>query len=158
MQSGSRANACRGFSYLLLMVVMAVLAVTAGAVSAGQNVFRRQSEQGLLGAGEELRAALISYRSVGGGGVRSGPKELVDLLRDPREPGVRRHLRRVPIDPLTGMATWGVVRDALGDIAAVYSLAEGQPIKREGFEPVQVGFDNADSYAQWLFGVGLVAR
>jgi type II secretory pathway pseudopilin PulG len=152
MRSGSRGRACRGFSYLMLLLVIAVMTVTAGAVAAGRNAWRRQAEQALLAAGEEMRVALVSYRAAGGNSAGSGPRELSDLLRDPRVPGVRRHLRRIPVDPLTGAASWGIVRDAAGAIAAVHSLADGQPIKREGFEPAQAGFDEAESYQQWWFG------
>ncbi|MGY4829030.1 type II secretion system protein [Sphaerotilaceae bacterium SBD11-9] len=163
MRSGSSSRArararARGFSYLLLMVVVAVLAVTAGVVAAGENIARRNAEQALLTAGEELRSAIVSFRAVGGNGLSSGPKELSDLLRDPRVAGVRRHLRRIPVDPLTGSTSWGVVRDPAGGIAAVYSLADGQPIKRDNFETAQAGFENADSYARWWFGVSVPLR
>lgn len=156
MPSGSCARPPRGFSYLLLLVVIATLTVTAGAVSVGRNAGRRNAEQALLVAGEELRVAIASYRSIGGSAGASGPKELADLLRDPRVPGVRRHLRRIPVDPLTGRATWGVIRDAAGDIVAMHSLAEGKPLKRDGFEVTQAGFENADSYANWRFGIGVI--
>ncbi|HET7792712.1 MAG TPA: type II secretion system protein [Rhizobacter sp.] len=142
----------------MLMVVLAVLAVTTGVVSAGENIARRNAEQALLAVGEELRSAIVSFRAAGGNGASSGPKELSDLLRDPRMAGVRRHLRRIPVDPLTGAASWGLVRDATGGIAAVYSLAEGRPIKRDNFEAAQAGFENADSYARWWFGVSVPLR
>jgi type II secretory pathway pseudopilin PulG len=152
MRSGSPARACRGFAYLSLLVVLAVLTVSAAAVSTGHTIDRRHAEQALLVTGEELRVAIASYRAAGGNNAMSGPKALSDLLRDSRVPGVRRHLRRIPPDPLTGVASWGVVRDPLGGIAAVYSLAPGQPVKREGFEPAQAGFENASSYKEWQFG------
>jgi type II secretory pathway pseudopilin PulG len=158
MPIGSSLGGQRGFSYLLLMVVIAVLAVTAGVVSAGEGISRRNAEQALLASGEEFRAALVSYRAAGGGGAPSSPRELTDLLRDPRVAGIRRHLRRIPVDPLTGLVTWGLVRDELGGIVAVHSLAEGRPIKRENFEATQAGFENADTYERWLFGVSVPLR
>lgn len=153
MRSGRHATRRQhGFSYLLLLVVVAVMAITAQSVATGLQLSRSSAERALLDAGEELRAGLMSYRLAGGGAMRSGPREVADLLRDPRVPGVKRHLRRLPVDPLTGQATWGVVRDESGEIVAFHSLADGEPQKREGFDVWQAGFENAASYAQWRFG------
>lgn len=145
MRSGER-----GFSYLLLLLLLAVLAVaTTGSLALGHAIERRAAEEALLVTGEEFRLALQSWRRGGG----TGPGELTELLRDPRVPGVRRHLRRLPFDPMTGRAEWGLLRDAQGRIVAVYSLAEGVPIKRDSFDALrQAGFEEADSYARWTFG------
>jgi hypothetical protein len=50
-----------------------------------------------------------------------------------RMPGTRRYLRQLYADPLTGRREWGLIRDALGSIQGVYSLADGRPIRRQGF-------------------------
>lgn len=149
-QSLRRAS---GFAYLLLLVAVAVLSIAAaGSITVGHSVSRRDAEQALLTVGEDFRAALASYGAVEGTGVSQGPKELMDLLRDPRVPGIRRHLRQIHVDPLTGRGEWGLVRGSGGQILGVYSLAEGRPIKRTGFEPNQQGFDDAKSYVDWVFG------
>lgn len=150
MPSGRRG---RGYALVLLLVLVAALGVVAaGAVQAGHNAGRRNAEAALLAAGDDFRAALLSWRR-SGPGLSVGPAELADLLRDPRVPGVRRHLRAIPFDPLTGRAEWGLVRDNAGRIVAVHSLAPGRPIKRQGFGPTQAGFEEAESYAQWRFGL-----
>lgn len=59
---------------------------------------------------------------------------------------------------MTGHTEWGLLRNPSGRIVAVYSLAEGQPIKREGFDPSHPDFDNVTSYAQWRFGALPVRR
>lgn len=153
MRSGERQ---RGFGYLLLLVLLAALAVAAtGSVALGHAMERRAAERALLETGEQFRLALQSWRRFGG----SGPAELNELLRDPRVPGVRRHLRRLPFDPLTGRAEWGVLRDTNGRIVAVYSLAEGTPIQRDNFDGLrQAGFEEAENYQQWRFGAVPVAR
>jgi hypothetical protein len=153
MPSGSRGPRCAGFSYLLLLLLLAVLAVaTTGSLALGHAMERRTAERALLATGEEFRLALLSWRAGGG----TGPTELAELLRDPRVPGVRRHLRRLPYDPMTGRAEWGLVRDNGGRITAVFSLAEGTPIQRDGFDGVrQAGFEGAESYAQWVFGAAV---
>jgi type II secretory pathway pseudopilin PulG len=154
MPTGSRPRDA-GFAYVLLLVLVAVLGISAaGSVQLGQSILRRHAEEALLVAGEDFRKALASWRAAGAQqpAAAAGPTELAELLRDPRVPGVRRHLRRVPADPLTGSADWAVVRDLAGRIVAVHSLAPGRPIKREGFGPAQAGFTEAESYAQWQFG------
>lgn len=156
MRSG---NAARGYALVLLLVLVAALGVVAaGAVQAGHNAGRRSAEAALLAAGDDFRNALLSWRRGGAPAASSGPAELADLLRDPRVAGVRRHLRAIPFDPLTGRAEWGVLRDNAGRIVAVHSLAPGKPIKRQGFAPTQAGFDEAESYAQWRFGLVVSVR
>jgi type II secretory pathway pseudopilin PulG len=143
-----------GFGYLLLLVGVAVLsAAAAAAVALGHDAQRRDAEQALLDIGRDFRAALASYRAAGGGRGAAGPGELADLLRDPRQPGVLRHLRRIPADPLDPRAPWGLVRDGGGRIVAIHSTAQGRPIKRAGFEPAFAGFEDAQTYGQWQFGV-----
>lgn len=156
MPNGERRPRHGGFSYLLLLLLLAVMAVaTTGSVALGHALERRAAERALLDAGEAFRLALLSWRAGGG----TGPAELAELLRDPRVPGLRRHLRQLPHDPLTGRAEWGLVRDNAGRIVAVYSLAEGQPLQREAFDPIrQAGFEQAESYRQWTFGAVPVVR
>ncbi len=150
MRSGEQ-----GYAYMLLLVLLVVLGITAaGTVQLGHSMTRRHAEEALLVAGSEFRAAINSWRSGGAvsPGNPGGPRELAELLRDPRVAGVRRHLRRVPADPLTGSSEWGLVRDNGGRIVAIYSLAPGKPIKRDNFAPTEASFTDADSYAQWQFG------
>lgn len=134
-----------GYGYLLLLVMIAVLgAASAAAVTLGATVARRDAEQHLLVIGAGFQQALASH-----GGQ---PRTLEDLVKDPRAPGIRRHLRRIPVDPLTGRDSWGLVRDAQGGIVAVHSLAPGVPLKRKGFESRWAAFEEASSYQQWVFG------
>ncbi len=149
----------RGFAYLLLLVLIAVLGlVSAGTVARGHKASRNQAELELLAIGAEFRAALISYRGGAQAAQAAGPAELQDLLRDPRIPGVRRHLRKVYADPLTGSQQWGLVRAANGRITGIYSLAPGEPIKQAGFDERYPGFDGAKSYSEWLFTADTAIR
>ncbi len=151
-----RPTRCAGHAYVLLLISVAVLAGTAAtSLSLGATASRRDAEAQLLAIGEEFHQALRSY----GGPTRghpttaqlAGPRSLDDLLRDPRVPGVRRHLRRVYADPLTGRREWGLVTDAQGSIIGIHSLAEGQPIQRTGFPAQWAAFEAARSYRDWLF-------
>ena len=148
----------RGFAYLLLLLAIALIGVAASAaVSLGATMARRDAEQQLLAIGAEFQQALRSYAGVPAGAViptgGRGPRSLEDLLKDPRVPGVRRHLRQLYADPLTGKTEWGLVTDNQGYIAGVYSLAEGKPIKRSGFDAQWLDFDEAESYRDWTFGL-----
>ena len=160
VRSSRTGNAmrARGFAYVLLLAALAVIAVAATAsVSLGATLARRQAERELLAIGMEFRRALHSYAGlppgVGAPAGARGPRSLDDLLRDPRAPGVRRHLRKLYADPLTGKAEWGLVTDAQGFIVGVHSLATGRPIQRTGFDPVLASFEEADDYRQWVFGL-----
>lgn len=161
MRSGRRAvRSQRGFAYVLLLVTIAVIGVgAAGAVSLGSAMARREAEEQLLAIGAEFERALYSYAAVPpslpGGTLPPGihgPRDLEELLKDPRVPGVRRHLRQVYADPLTGKAEWGLVRDSQGWITGVYSLAEGRPIKRSGWAGRWVAFEGQETYSAWVFG------
>lgn len=149
--SGNRARQ-RGFSYLFLLVIVAVLGIAAAnAVSLGVNASRRDAESELLSIGTEFENALRSYRATGVAGARVGPRDFEDLLLDKRMSVTRRHLRKIYADPLTGRQEWGVVRQPDGVILGIYSMAPGIPIKRAGFDAHRASFESAELYAKWVF-------
>jgi type II secretory pathway pseudopilin PulG len=153
MRSGSGGLQQRGSAYLLLLVSVALLGLAAAAsVSIGVNASRRNAEYELLEIGSEFERALATYRATAPAGARSGPKEIDDLLLDRHHGGLKRHLRKLYADPLTGRAQWGLVRHPDGSIVGVFSLATGTPIKRSGFQPVKAYFEEAESYSSWVFG------
>lgn len=156
MQSGRRAHG--GFTYLLLLVVLAIIAITAAAsLELGTTMSRRDAEQELLGIGAEYERALIAYRlATPVGQVKRNPDTLDALLLDRRLAGTKRHLRKIYVDPLTGLDRWGIARAPDGSIAAVYSLAEGQPIKQDGFADTWSRFNGATTYTRWCFGIEVV--
>jgi type II secretory pathway pseudopilin PulG len=155
-----------GFAYVLLLLAVAVVAVSAAAtLRLGAHLGRRDAEQALLFVGSEFERALRSYAKVPATATENsgstnpalllaqGPRTLEELLKDPRSPGVQRHLRQMYADPMTGLPTWGLIKNPAGFIVGVYSLAEGKPIKQTGFAPQQMGFENAAGYAHWVFGL-----
>jgi len=151
-----------GFAYVLLLLAVALISIAAtAAISLGATMARRDAERELLAIGAEFQQALRSYAGVPIGAIgpaaERGPRSLEDLLRDPRVPGVRRHLRQLYADPLTGKNEWGLVTDAQGLISGVYSLAEGTPIKRSEFAPQWMRFEEAGSYREWVFGLPSLA-
>lgn len=82
---------------------------------------------------------------------RGYPGSLEELLKDERFPGVRRHLRKVFVDPMTGKAEWGLVQVS-GRIVGIHSLSTAVPIKQAGFEGEEQAFIGAQSYVEWVFG------
>lgn len=151
MRTGERGPA-QGFAYLFLLMAVGVLAgTTAWAVQAGAALARQGAEAQLLVVGGQFGAALDSYAKVTPLGQHTAPRTLEELLRDPRYPQPMRHLRKLFDDPLTGEATWGLVRDSQGYITGIYSLASGKPIKQVGFAPEDAHFQNSETYAAWIF-------
>ena len=147
-----------GFAYILLLVSIAVIGIVASSsLSVGALVSRRDAEQNLLTVGKEFEQALRGYAGELAAGINApnarGPRTLEELLKDPRAPAVKRHLRQIYADPLTGKAEWGLVKDPAGFIVGVYSLSEGKPIKRTEFDGSQAHFEAATSYSEWIFGL-----
>lgn len=150
----------RGFAYLSLLILIAVIGIAATAsLQVGAILQRRVAEEELLQIGLEFRNALVSYANTAPGGLRRAPATLADLLKDPRYPNPRRHLRKIYADPLTGKEEWGILRaqDGVG-IAGIYSLATSAPIKVGNFEPPFQAFEGAASYRDWLFTAVPVVR
>ncbi len=64
---------------------------------------------------------------------------------------MRRYLRKVYRDPMTGKAEWGLVMAPGGGVEGVYSLSTGRPMKRKGFDAVDGDFERAKTFADWRF-------
>jgi type II secretory pathway pseudopilin PulG len=145
-----------GFTFIGLMIIVAVLAVASMATMTSAAGFsRRAAENELLAIGDEFNRAFLSYYNQSPGGSRRFPGSLAELVRDPRYPAINRHLRRIYPDPLTGKPEWGLIPAPGGGIMGVYSLATGQPMHRYplGSETVgQMNVQEVGSYQDWKFG------
>ncbi len=143
-----------GFTYIGLLILVTVIAIAATAtVQIGAVAQRRDAELELLHIGRQFADGLRNYLINTPAGRPALPKELEDLLKDPRATDLRRYLRRIPVDPMTGEAKWGLVRTSDGLIAGVHSLAEGTPIKTANFEREFAVFEGAGKYSEWVFAV-----
>lgn len=141
-----------GFTYLGLLILVAILALaTSGTLTLGSIVQRREAEQRLLEVGDAYRQAIASYLNSSPAGDRRYPGALAELLKDPRYPGVRRHLRQLYPDPITGKNEWGLVAAPGGGIMGVHSLSDAKPIKIADFELENESFEEATRYSQWVF-------
>ncbi|QDQ25603.1 type II secretion system protein [Chitinimonas arctica] len=141
----------QGFSYLALLILIAVLGVTGTAtVLLGEISERRQAEQALLLTGSAYRNAIASYYNAVPAEKRHYPRALADLLRDPRFP-LRRHLRRLYPDPISGQADWLLLRGPDGGIMGIASRSTAQPIKLDLFDEEDSAFKQKRHYSEWLF-------
>ena len=137
----------RGFSFLELMLSMVILAILAAAmVPTTKNIVKRQKEAQLRQALMEVRMAIDRYKKMADEGKinitdvrRLGyPADFEELiagasLKDDAGKNMR-FLRRIPVDPMTGEAEWGMrsVQDAPDDrswggqnLFDIYSLSDG---------------------------------
>jgi type II secretory pathway pseudopilin PulG len=142
-----------GFTYLSLIILLAIIGlVGATALKVGSVAQRSRNEQQLLDIGAAFSDALQSYADATPAGLPPQPPSLKELLKDPRFPGTRRHLRKIFVDPMTGKAEWGIAY--LGEkvgVAAVYSLSTAQPVKIGNFPARFMGFDNKQHISEWRF-------
>ncbi|MEI6791521.1 MAG: hypothetical protein WCK42_10105, partial [Myxococcaceae bacterium] len=92
---------------------------------------RRSAEDALLTIGSEYANALKSYSQNSPAGADDEPLSLQELLRDTRNPAaVKRHLRQIYPDPITGSPNWGLVTDPdTKRIQGVFSQSETKPLK-----------------------------
>jgi type II secretory pathway pseudopilin PulG len=149
--TGSRRQG--GFTYLSLVILVAVIGlVAASTLKMGALLQRARAEQELLNIGAEFSDALQSYANATPAGQPPQPPSLKELLKDPRFPGVRRHLRKLFVDPMTGSAEWGVVylADKVG-VIAVYSLSDAKAIKLSNFPARYQVFEGKTLISDWKF-------
>jgi type II secretory pathway pseudopilin PulG len=145
-----------GFTYVGLVVFVAILGMVGAATLKVDGLLRRAAaEQELLEIGAAFSAALRSYAAATPQGFAPLPPTLQDLLKDPRFPGTRRHLRKIFVDPVTGGTEWGI--QYLGDrvgVLAVYSLSQAQPLKVANFDARFPHFENKEHLSEWKFTAG----
>lgn len=140
-----------GYTYLMLLFAVAAMGlVAAGAAETWGTLAQRERERELLFVGNQFREALRRYAEATPDAAPRQPARLEDLLQDARFPGVRRYLRRLYADPLTGQADWVLLRQG-ERIVGLHSRAEGRPLKQDGFDKRDEDFVGAASYADWKF-------
>lgn len=142
----------RGFVYLTALFAIAVvgLGISSYAIVWSQEA-QREREQELLFVGGEFRKAIASYYEQSPGALKRYPPSFNDLLFDSRYLTMKRHLRRIYSDPMTGSTKWGLVPAPDGGIMGVHSLSDKPPIKTAGFDAPDADFSNAIRYAGWRF-------
>ncbi|MGK5044627.1 type II secretion system protein [Janthinobacterium sp. GB4P2] len=145
----------RGFTYLGLIILVAILGlVGAAGLKMGSLLQRQAAEQELLDIGAQFSDALYSYAVATPPGQPQQPPTLAALLRDPRFPQVRRHLRKLFVDPITGRAEWGLLyQPGSNGIIGVHSLSKAEPLKIGNFDVRFAGFEGKAHFSEWHFMV-----
>ncbi|MDI3292681.1 type II secretion system protein [Janthinobacterium tructae] len=151
----ARAHRQRGFTYLGLIILVAILGlVGAAGLKMGSLLQRQAAEQELLDIGAQFSDALYSYAAATPPGQPQQPPTLSALLRDPRVPQLRRHLRKLYVDPITGRAEWGLLyQPGSNGIIGVHSLSPAAALKVGNFEARFAGFDGRARLSEWHFMV-----
>lgn len=148
-------RAQQGFTYLGLVILLAILGLVAAAgLKMGTLLQRAAAEEELLEIGAQFSEALRSYAAATPQGKPQQPPSLQELLKDPRFPNPRRHLRKIFVDPVTGKAEWGIVwlGDKIG-VVGVYSLSEARPLKVANFDIRFQNMENKERISEWKFGI-----
>lgn len=116
-----RGGKQRGFTYVWVMMAVAVMAIGLLAVSEiWATSARRQKlvELDWIGA-QFIRAIGSYYEATPGVVVKTYPASLHDLLEDRRYVTVRRYLRDIYLNPFTGKADWDLITTPEGGIRGV---------------------------------------
>jgi general secretion pathway protein G len=110
----------RGYSLVeLVVVVVLILVLTAMIVPVVRFNWTRMKEVELKEALRTMRTAIDDYKRLSDQGLipvevntEGYPKELEDLVKGVELVGqvkkVRKFIRKVPVDPMTGTAEWGL--------------------------------------------------
>ncbi len=149
----------RGFTYLGMLIIIAIISLSAAAtVQIGAIMQRRQMEDQLLFIGLQYKRAIRSYfESAPPGAAATAPARLEDLLRDPRFPQAKRHLRKLYEDPMTGKTDWVLIRSTDGQgILGLHSRSKEIPIRMDNFPEEFFHFKGKKRYADWVFVYGVV--
>jgi type II secretory pathway pseudopilin PulG len=148
----SRKQLSAGFTYIGLLIAIAILGVMLSATAGLWSVSaRRDREKQLLSIGHEFREAIGHYYASPHDGANRYPRSLEDLVEDQNGVATRHHLRRIYRDPMTATADWGIVRAPDGGITGVYSTSPVRPLKRANFEAADRAFETAACYCDWKF-------
>lgn len=138
----------RGFTYIALLIAVAVMGAFLAALgTVWHTLAQREHEKELLFVGNQFRLALNHYFVTN----QRYPLSLENLVQDETKMAVKRHLRKIYIDPMTGKPDWGIVKLPNGQIVGIYSLSEEAPLKTAGFRARDATFKDTAKYSEWLF-------
>jgi type II secretory pathway pseudopilin PulG len=138
-----------GFTYLgILVLVVLIGLMLAGAGEVASTQARREREVELLFIGHQYRNAVERYVRTN----RRWPVALADLVQDTSGALTNQHfLRRLYPDPITRAADWTLLPAPNGGFMGVASVSAQAPLKHAGFDAADVDFDKAEKYSDWTF-------
>lgn len=140
----SRHRPPAGIVYPTLLASILILGIaTAGVAQLWSTQVKREKEEELLFRLAQYRQAIARYRA----DHNQLPKELKDLLEDKSQLQLRRYLRRLYPDPMTGKLDWKLKlqADRTGQVSGIqdlHSRSQEKPLKLLAAKP-------AESYNEW---------
>lgn len=144
-------NSQRGAVLLLLLVMIVIMGFSASmAGQSWRSTMQKAREAELLWRGQQYQQAIASYYTVKHGPQQMLPSKLEHLLRDPRFPGVVKHIRQLYNDPMTG-EDWELVTDPAERIIGVRSSSDLEPFRKDGFPKALDKLQGKTSYREWEF-------
>lgn len=148
-------RACRecGFTYVMALVAIVLVGIFAGVANlATSRIAQADREQELLFRGQAYRNAIRRFYAAEG----HYPRALEELLKAPHF-AQHVYLRTLYPDPMAPEEArkenggWRLVRSADGGIAGVASRSKHEPLKQANFPLGLETFEQAKSYAEWVF-------
>lgn len=151
---------CGGFTYLAALFMIMIMGIMLGMVGQSWSaLMKREKEEELFFRGSQYKNAITNwYKPAPGKHVATAPKELRDLLKDPRSLQISRYLRRLYDDPITGkewkVITGPVKGTAMIGIIGVASTSDAEPLKQGNFSKEYESFNGKKKYSEWEFKYG----
>lgn len=140
-----------GFTFLAIMFSIVLIGTTIGtAARQWKTVVQREKEAELLFRGQAIKRAIDFYYRTSRGGFAQYPRTLEELLKDPGSPSVRRYLRKIYPDPITG-GEWVLIKDGNDRVKGVRSGSDEAPLKRANFPEEFKVFEGKMKYSEWVF-------
>ena len=138
-----------GFSYIMVMVAVMVMGISAGAgITLVSREVQADREQELLFRGTAYREAIGRYYRQ----TKSFPPTLAALDSDPL-PG-KRYMRNLYSDPMAGeKGEWQLFKGSEGGIIGIASRSKATPLKQANFPEGYEKFADAQTYSEWIFSV-----
>ncbi len=144
-----KRRASRGFALVaVLLVVVAVSLAASAAVQRPQTQMKREREAQLKFVGEQYARAIAGYYTALPQ-AKQYPQRLEDLLEDRRFVSIKRHLRRLYPDPMTGRADWELLMQD-GRIVGLHSRSRVPTLKQID------GVTVPTTYADWRFAAATI--
>ncbi len=132
-----------GVVYIGLLLAIVLMGIgTAALTPMWSTMVQRDREAELLFRLGEFRRGIARYRQDHG----RYPLKLEDLLEDKTQLQLRRYLRRIYADPMTGAADWKLelIADKTGRVAGIRDLHSQSDA--EGFRDIP---DKGKRYSDW---------
>ena len=134
-----RARGQSGFTYLWVLVAVAILGTGLAAASeVWSTLARRQKLAELEWVGAQFVQAIARYYESTPGVAKAYPSSLQDLLEDRRYVTTRRHLRTIYVNPFSGTADWELLMTSDRKVRGVRVAVPGEPpglVKEFWYEP-----------------------